>query len=479
MKSFSQFLIEKRRNPISKKSGLGLNPKVSLWDKLEEYRNEKDIYISFVADVGEKSHKEVTKKTRDGKPDTSKETVLGGAIASALGTLDNKYRQLRRLRNVRNRNTSGFKIGINPKSTYATPNGIYTYPLKKAWERYRNEKTRTLDVPFVGGQPGVFFIRPKGKTLDISNMRSPEMIKLEKQLIDMLVKMNPNSKKKVKKEVKELMDYAGATERVHSAGGKFWNMTRCAAEWIAGNVHTSTDDKGRLKFEIPEHGKNSANHWNKIFRNLGYIGVTDNDGTGIIHPAEPMQAVFFDETEVEVVDFSLNKNYAPNKVDKTKTKWINYPNDAGVFSNFMSAVYAVYEAQDWEFDFGKAKWNILNLSYVTMYRNRVLEGDKEMWIKIHGSFHDILETTPEEWKNKKLMEKKWGDGMLEDSVCIYSVKDDSADPDIEIDMEYVTFRLPKGKKFANGKTTHSADHFEAVVKGGIKNYLEKLFDGVK
>ena len=86
-----------------------------------------------------------------------------------------------------------------------------------------------------------------------------------------------------------------------------------------------------------------------------------------------MQAVFFDKTQVEVVDFSLNKNYAPNKVDKTKTKWINYPNDAGVFSNFMSAVYAVYEAQDYEFDYGKAKWNILNLSYVTMFQTVCLK----------------------------------------------------------------------------------------------------------
>jgi hypothetical protein len=473
MKTFLAFLTEARRNPEK-------NLKISLWDVFEKYKNDKDVYISFVSDVGKGSHKEVTKKTEEGKPDTSKETVLGGAIASALGQLDNKYRQLRRLRNVPNRNVSGFKIGINPKSKYATPNGIYTYPLKKAWGRYRNEKARILDVPFVGEQPAVYFLRPKGKTLDVSNMRTPEMIKLSEKLIKMLVKMNPHSKDKVKKEVKELMNHAGATARVRSAGGIFWNMTRCAAEWIAGNVQTSTDNKGRLQFEIPEHGKNSANHWNKIFRDLGYIGATDNDETGIIHPAEPMQAVFFDKTQVEVVDFALNKNYAPNKVDKTKTKWLNYPNDAGVFANFMSAVYAVYEAQDYEFDFGKAKWNILNLSYVTMYRNRVLDGDKEMWIKIAGSFHDILETTPEEWKNKKLMKKKWGDGMLEDSVCIYSTKDENnLDPDIEIDMEYVVFRLPKGKKFADGKSIHSADHFEHVVKGGIKNYLEKLFDGVK
>ena len=64
MKSFSHFLIEKRRNPISRKSGLELNPKISLWDVLEKHKNDKNVYISFVADVGKLSHKKNLKKTR-------------------------------------------------------------------------------------------------------------------------------------------------------------------------------------------------------------------------------------------------------------------------------------------------------------------------------------------------------------------------------------------------------------------------------
>ena len=39
-------------------------------------------------------------------------------------------------------------------------------------------------------------------------------------------------------------------------------------------------------------------------------------------------------------------------------------------------------------------------------------------------------------------------------------QDDSADPDIEIDMEYVTFQIAKSKKFADGKTIHSAEHLK-------------------
>lgn len=39
-------------------------------------------------------------------------------------------------------------------------------------------------------------------------------------------------------------------------------------------------------------GRNS-NKWQKIFTELGIMGVTDKTGLGVIHPSEPFQAVFF------------------------------------------------------------------------------------------------------------------------------------------------------------------------------------------
>ena len=78
------YLEEKRRNPE-------LNPKIDIIRALERRQDDPDIYISFVEDVG----------------------VPDGAV-------------------------SGFKIGINPKSRYNTPTGIYTYPLKQAFAEYAN-----------------------------------------------------------------------------------------------------------------------------------------------------------------------------------------------------------------------------------------------------------------------------------------------------------------------------------------------------
>ena len=46
-------LTEKRRNPISQKTGKELNPRVPLTDKLEQYKDREDIFISYVMDMGD------------------------------------------------------------------------------------------------------------------------------------------------------------------------------------------------------------------------------------------------------------------------------------------------------------------------------------------------------------------------------------------------------------------------------------------
>jgi len=57
--------------------------------------------------------------------------------------------------------------------------------------------------------------------------------------------------------------------------------------------------------------------WNKIMRSLGYAGVTDKTGQGIIHPNEPTQAVFFSKQAIRVVEMIHN-------VRRKKAKDYNY-----------------------------------------------------------------------------------------------------------------------------------------------------------
>jgi len=143
---------EARRNPISQKTGQELNPRVPLTDKLEQYKDREDIFLSYVMDMGDLQPK-------------------GG------------------------KNISGFKVGINPRSRYNTPNGIYLYPLKEAWKSYYNPKTRTLDVPFAGEQPMVGILEvDMSKAMDLktynSRMWDQDYDKLAKMIEDFFVKRN-------------------------------------------------------------------------------------------------------------------------------------------------------------------------------------------------------------------------------------------------------------------------------------------------
>lgn len=77
--------------------------------------------------------------------------------------------------------------------------------------------------------------------------------------------------------------------RTDSWGGKMWNITRLIA-----NGHKESGDKA------------SVARWNKILRtDLGYSGMADRSGMGIIHPAEPTQAIFLSKeglTHVETIE---------------------------------------------------------------------------------------------------------------------------------------------------------------------------------
>jgi hypothetical protein len=84
MKTFKQYISEARRNPEQ-------NPKISVVQALAKYKDDPDIYISF---------------------------------------------------------TYVDKVGINPRSTFNTPLGIYTYPLKEMWKDIVNDT-----IPYAGKNP--------------------------------------------------------------------------------------------------------------------------------------------------------------------------------------------------------------------------------------------------------------------------------------------------------------------------------------
>lgn len=212
MQSFISYLIEKRSNPDK-------NEKVGGYNQLEKYRDHADgLYASYTA-------------------------------------ID--------------------KIGINPQSSYNTPNGIYVYHLTFMFKNMQYNKSLT-SVPFAGSQPNVWIIKPTVPVLVLQEYSEEQLQSDVQKLIQAFKQKEPN--------VEETIESAGDRAKNNLFGTKMWNITRTLA-------------------------KGNANRWNYILRNiLGYSVIRD-DGGGIIHPAEPHQGVFLSVKALKVVDKIKNDAY--------------------------------------------------------------------------------------------------------------------------------------------------------------------------
>ena len=218
----STSLLELRRNPEQ-------NPKVSTLEALAKYAGRDDVFVSFTSDVGKRP------------------------MGVARG----------------DKNTSGSKLGINPKSKYNTPIGIYTYPIDHVLSKRGK-------VEFAGKEPFLYVVQATKPLLDLNNYTEEDFERDSEKLIDM--------------GFKGYLRDEGIDNATHKTpAGWLWNWTRLAG--IYADVSGST---------------NPPVKWSKILRSLGYSGAKD-DGSGIIHGSEPTQAVFFSKDAVKVLEVIPNR----------------------------------------------------------------------------------------------------------------------------------------------------------------------------
>lgn len=152
------------------------------------------------------------------------------------------------------------KLGANPQSSFRTPLGIYAYPIN-----YVKSKG-IIQVPFAGNRHYIIIFKCDSNKLWNLQIESP---KIKSSIVDTLDSLNiqidiPN----LEKQPTNIL----------------WKAIYRA-----------------LKFE-----SNIGILVRKILSKSGIIGVLDN-GTGTIHEKEPIQAVFFDISELELVTILDNK----------------------------------------------------------------------------------------------------------------------------------------------------------------------------
>jgi hypothetical protein len=248
MKSLETFIQEARKNPDQ-------NPKIPINDIIDDYH----------------------KKAKN---------ISGSYIKNAFASFTNIN-----------------KLGINPKSKYDTPLGIYAYPLDYILDEVGDWYEMTK-LPFAGGNPFVNLFEIKGNLVILNGLSQSDLSKYYLKLGDYYSKTLGAKKGSTewKSAVDELETWivdAPTYALINSNGGRLWYVTM------------------KMSWAITEfYGKSSKSSsivWNKIFREIGIDAALDM-GDGVIHSNEPHQLVVFNPRSIRNVKRFDNK-YSPQSTE--------------------------------------------------------------------------------------------------------------------------------------------------------------------
>jgi hypothetical protein len=175
------------------------------------------------------------------------------------------------------------KLGINPRSDYNTPLGIYAYPIKYVIDEEG-------DVPFAGNNPYIQVFLPPSEGLWV-------MDKFDKAVTHHLL--------------------AGLDKLGIKPSPQLINATQTNKQWYGlydscyAHLHDEPDWGGFEKYHDEEDGGSGDPRLSMLVRKVlmasGYRGVVD-PGNGIMHINEENQAVFFIKSDLKHIDVIRNIN---------------------------------------------------------------------------------------------------------------------------------------------------------------------------
>ena len=133
------------------------------------------------------------------------------------------------------------KIGINPRSTYSTPVGIYCYPLTKAGgepSAILDSITRDNsfdDIPYMKNQPYIYMFEAKNKEKGlILSEYTDEQLKTDKQKLYAYLKVKNDQ---ITKDVFDaIVKNSQNNALVQTPGGYLWNLTRVSSKMLSGEM---------------------------------------------------------------------------------------------------------------------------------------------------------------------------------------------------------------------------------------------------
>jgi hypothetical protein len=216
------------------------------------------------------------------------------------------------------------KVGINPRSKYNTPNGIYAYPVtKKIYDQLVAGR-----LPFAQEQPYVSILEPEDRgSLAHNDMSEEEYQQAVLSLYNGEASRIWLSAKKafnfdITVDIRDAsdMDVDAQPDKMLQAGSGSDPYTYSDIKALVPTYKEFTKEArkqtpfGKLWNITRRFSGGNPNVWSALWRALGYDGAIDL-GTGTIHSAEPTQAVFFTRDAIEVKDTFVNKE-TPNKIKR-------------------------------------------------------------------------------------------------------------------------------------------------------------------
>jgi hypothetical protein len=185
------------------------------------------------------------------------------------------------------------KVGLNPKTKYNTPAGVYFYPLN---QEYYNKLVKD-ELPFASMHPYVGVVR-------LEDVDTDKWLKF----------INAGTSHQPISKVVEAMKEIGLSPSPGYPGSERLELPPHQIDaklnhWGFNNDAKIFDMTWWKAHRAPqgEYGPRPASNkptftWNKQLRDLGYIGIYDSNNS-IIHPDEPWQAVALSPKAYKIVAF--------------------------------------------------------------------------------------------------------------------------------------------------------------------------------
>lgn len=193
------------------------------------------------------------------------------------------------------KNTS--RLGLNPLTSYDTPAGIYSYPLKVYWDTIKEYS----HIPYVKDMPYVWIFKPRDpdKCARTSTYTNEDLTRDLEELHEIFPSYN----------VKQLH---GEIDSYYSNNPlqEFWSTTRSLASEILPNINAN---RPRNK-----HTKHIA-IWTHIMRRF-YDGIIDDTGSSTIHSNEPWQAVFWTSAQITPID-RIDRTCGGKNSELSRAEW--------------------------------------------------------------------------------------------------------------------------------------------------------------